>query len=104
MLRELAPDDVPKPSLALKPAERARAIQLLKTVKHNETGWHRQLAIYLLASIGCGYERNREELLATWRKDGDDGTMRPRHPSREQIRRGCQPRSDSTARTKIIPC
>ncbi|MGA2219716.1 MAG: hypothetical protein ABSG51_16620 [Terracidiphilus sp.] len=75
ILIQLAPDDGPPPSLALKPAEKARAIRLLVAVKRDETGWHRQLAIYLLATLGYDYERNREELLRVWRKDGDDGTM-----------------------------
>jgi hypothetical protein len=44
-------------------------------VKRDETGWHRQLAIYLLAALGHDYERNLDELLRVWRRDGDDGTM-----------------------------
>jgi hypothetical protein len=75
ILRELAPDNVPPPKLTLKPAARARAIRLLAAAKRDETGWHRQLAIYLLATLGYGYERNRDELLRVWHKDGDDGTM-----------------------------
>jgi hypothetical protein len=75
ILRQLAPDDVPPHSLAMKPAARARAIRLLVAVKRDETGWHRQLAVYLLATLGYDYARNREELLRVWRKDSDDGTM-----------------------------
>jgi len=75
ILRQLAPDDTPPPSLALKPAERARAVRLLVAVKRDETGWHRQLAVYLLATLGHEYERNIDELLRVWRRDGDDGTM-----------------------------
>ncbi len=75
ILHQLAPEDVPPHALALKPAERTRAIRLLKAVKRDETGWHRQLAVYLLASLGQDYEHNRDELLRVWRKDGDDGTM-----------------------------
>lgn len=66
ILRQLAPDDAPPKSLTLKPAEKARAIRLLVAVKRDETGWHRQLAIYLLASLGYDYEHNREELLQVW--------------------------------------
>jgi hypothetical protein len=75
ILRQLAPEDAPPPSLALKPAEKARAIRLLVAVKRDETGWHRQLAIYPLATLGYDYEHNREELLRAWRNDGDDETM-----------------------------
>jgi len=75
ILRQLAPNDTPPRSLTLKPSERTRAIRLLIAVKRDETGWHRQLAQYLLATLGYGYERNRDELLRVWRKDGDDGTM-----------------------------
>jgi hypothetical protein len=75
ILRRLAPDDTPPPSLALRPAERARAVRLLVSVKRDETGWHRQLAVYLLATLGHDYERNLDELLRVWREDGDDGTM-----------------------------
>jgi hypothetical protein len=75
VLHQLAPDDAPPRSPALKPAERTRAIRLLVAVKRDETGWHRQLAIYLLAALGHDYERNLDELLRVWRRDGDDGTM-----------------------------
>ncbi len=75
ILRHLAPDDTPPRSLALKPAERARAIRLLVAAKRDETGWHWQLAIYVLAALGHDYERNLNELLSVWRRDGDDGTM-----------------------------
>ena len=75
ILKQLAPNDVPPRSLALKPAEKARAIRLLVAVKRDETEWRRQLAIYLLAMLGYDYERNRDELLKVWRRDGDDGTM-----------------------------
>jgi hypothetical protein len=67
ILRELAPDDAPPPKLTLKPAARARAIRLLVAVKRGETGWRRQLAIYLLMTLGYDNERNREELLRVWR-------------------------------------
>jgi len=59
----------------LKPAERARAIRLLVAVKRDETGWHRQLAVYLLATLGHDYQRNLDELLRVWHRDSDDGTM-----------------------------
>ena len=75
ILNQLAPNDVFPHSLALKPAEKTLAIRLLVAVKRDETGWHRQLAVYLLASLGHDYESNREELLRVWRKDGDDETM-----------------------------
>jgi hypothetical protein len=75
ILAQLAPDDVPPPSLHLKPTERARAIHLLLAVKRDEKGWHRELAIYLLASLDHEYEGNRDELLRVWRKEGDDSTM-----------------------------
>lgn len=75
ILHQLAPDDAPPSSLSLKPTERARAIHLLIAVKRDETGWHRQLAVYLLASLGYDYERNLQELLRVWHRDGDDGTM-----------------------------
>ena len=69
VLHQLAPDDAPPRSPALKPAERTRAIRLLVAVKRDETGWHRQLAIYLLAALGHDYERNLDELLRVWRRD-----------------------------------
>jgi hypothetical protein len=75
ILKQLAPDDSPPRSLALKPAEKARVIRLLVAVKRDETGWHQQMAIYLLAALGHSYELNRDELLKVWRKYGDDGTM-----------------------------
>lgn len=75
ILHQLAPDDVAPPFLGLKPAGKARAIQLLMAVKRDETGWHKQLAIYCLASLDHEYEHNREELVRVWRRDGDDGTM-----------------------------
>ena len=75
ILNQLAPDDAPPPSLALKPAERLRAIRLLVAVKRDETGWHWELAVYLLATLGQDYAHNRDELLGIWRRDGDDGTM-----------------------------
>jgi len=75
ILKQLAPDDSPPRSLALKPADKARATRLLVAVKRDETGWHQQLAIYLLAMLGHDYELNRNELLKVWRKDGDDETM-----------------------------
>jgi hypothetical protein len=59
----------------LKPAEKARAIRLLLAVKRDETEWHRQLAVYLLATLGHDYEHNRDEVLRVWQKDRDDGTM-----------------------------
>jgi hypothetical protein len=61
--------------LTLKPSEKARAVRLLIAVKRDETGWHKQLAIFFLAALGHDYERNRDELLRVWRRDGDDGTM-----------------------------
>lgn len=75
ILKQLAPNDSPPRSLTLKPAEKASAIRSLVAVKHDDTGWHQQLAIYLLATLGHNYELNRDELLRVWRKDGDDGTM-----------------------------
>jgi hypothetical protein len=75
ILDQLAPNGTPPHSLALKAAEKARAIRLLVAVKRDETEWHKQLAIYLLATLGHDYELNRDELLKVWRKDGDDGTM-----------------------------
>jgi len=75
ILKQLAPDDVPPRSLALKPAEKARAIRLLVAVKRDETEWRKQMAICLLAMLGYDYERNRDELLKVWRRNGDDGTM-----------------------------
>jgi hypothetical protein len=74
ILVQLAPDDAPPRTLKLGPAERARAIRLLVAVKRDETGWHRQLTVYLLASLGHDYENNQEELLRNRRKSGDDGT------------------------------
>jgi len=75
ILHELAPDDAPPASLKLKPTEKARAIRLLLAAKREESGWHKQLAIYLLATLGQDYERNRDALLRAWAKVGDDGTM-----------------------------
>jgi hypothetical protein len=66
VLRELAPDTVPLDEVKPKPANRTRAIRLLSAVKGQETGWNRQLAIYLLASLGYDYAGNREELLRIW--------------------------------------
>jgi len=67
ILRQLAPDDTPPPQLALKAVARARAIRLLAAVKRDETGWRRQLAVYLLATLGQDYELNRNDLLRIWR-------------------------------------
>lgn len=75
ILHQLAPGDAPPPSFTLKPADRTRAIPLLVAAKREQTGWQRQLAVYLLATLGYEYERNRDELLRVWRRDGDDGTM-----------------------------
>jgi len=76
ILHELAPDTIPLDELKPKPASRARAIRLLLAVKGQETGWNRQLAIYLLASLGYDYVRNRDELLQVWHhcviQDGDE--------------------------------
>jgi hypothetical protein len=75
ILAQLAPDDAPPPSLKLDPPQRARAIQLLIAVKREEMGWHRELAAYLLASLGYNYAVNRDEILRVWREEGDDGNM-----------------------------
>jgi hypothetical protein len=75
ILTQLAPDDAPPPSLKLDPAQRARAIRLLIAVKREEMGWHRELAAYLLATLGYEYPVNRDEILRVWRKEGDDGNM-----------------------------
>lgn len=66
ILFQLAPEDVPPSSLNLRSLEKARAIRLLRGVKRDETGRHRQLAIYLLATLGQDYERNRDALLRIW--------------------------------------
>ena len=66
IFQELAPDTIPLTDIKPKPANRARAIRLLLAIKHNETGWNRQKAIYLLAMLGYDYERNRDELLKVW--------------------------------------
>ena len=66
VLHEFAPDTIPLDSLHPKPANRARAIRLLLAVKYQETGWDRQEAVYLLASLGYEYESNRDELLRVW--------------------------------------
>ena len=77
ILLELAPGTVPLDELKPKPADRARAIRLLLAVKSQETGWNRQLAVYLLASLGYEYSQNRDELLQIWHhcviKDFDEG-------------------------------
>jgi hypothetical protein len=75
ILVRLAPDDAAPPFFHLTPAEKPRAIRLLVVAKREETGWHRELAIYVLASLGHEYHANRDALLQVWRKDGDDGTM-----------------------------
>ena len=75
ILTQLAPDDVPPMTMKLNPNEKARAIRLLIAVKRDETEWHRELAIYLLAMLGHNYVQNRDEILHIWCKDGDDGTM-----------------------------
>ena len=66
ILHELAPDTIPLDSLNPKPDHKARAIRMLMVVKHQDTGWNRQLAVYLLALLGYDYERNRDELLQVW--------------------------------------
>jgi len=75
ILNQLVPDGMIPYSLALKPAEKARAIRLLEVVKRDETGRQRQLAIYLLATLGHDYERNRDELVRSWQSTDDDGIM-----------------------------
>jgi hypothetical protein len=75
ILARLAPDDAPPPSLRVKSADRAGVIRELLAAKRNETGWHRELAEYLLATLGQDYDLNRDALLRVWRRDGDDGTM-----------------------------
>jgi len=76
ILKEFAPDTIPLDSLHPKPANRARAIRLLLAVKHQETGWNRQQAVYLLALLGYEYYGNRDELLRVWHhcvvKDDDE--------------------------------
>jgi hypothetical protein len=75
ILAELAPDNVPPQALHLYAAQRTRAIRQLVKARQKETGWHREIAAYLLATLGSNYTGNRDELLKIWRKDGDDGTM-----------------------------
>jgi hypothetical protein len=75
ILAQLAPDDAPPPSLKLDSAQRARAIPLLIAVKREEMGWRRELAAYLLATLGYEYAVNRDEILRVWREEGDDGNM-----------------------------
>jgi len=75
ILTELAPDNVPPPALHLSAAQRARVIRQLVEVKQKEAGWHRELAAYMLATLGSDYTGNRDELLKVWRRDGDDDTM-----------------------------
>jgi hypothetical protein len=74
ILDQLAPADAYPSSLRLKPSERANAIHELLVVKRDETGWHRELADYLLATLGHDFEANRDALLRVWRGDGDDDT------------------------------
>jgi hypothetical protein len=66
ILHELAPDTTPLDELKPNPTQRERAIHLLLAIKHNEAGKNRQLAIFLLASLGHEYEQNRNALLQIW--------------------------------------
>lgn len=66
IVSELAPLGVPPPKLTLGPQRKAHAIRLLMTAKRTETGWNRQIVLYLLATLGQDYARNRDELLDIW--------------------------------------
>jgi hypothetical protein len=75
IIDRLAPDGVPPATLQVKQSERTRTIQLLFAAKREESGWRKELAIYMLATLGQNYEENRNELLREWRKSYDDNTM-----------------------------
>jgi hypothetical protein len=74
ILAQLAPDDVPPKSLNLNSSQKTRAVRLLAEARREGSPWHRELATYLLAMLGHNYMQNRDELLRTWRKDGDPQT------------------------------
>lgn len=74
IIQQLAPGEVAPEDLAVNPAQRARVIELLINAKHNETGWHRQLAIYLLICLHQNYNENIRDLLSILEDPGNHDT------------------------------
>jgi hypothetical protein len=66
IIDRLASGGVPPPDLKLRPTQKAEAIRLLKAAKRRDTGLRKQLAIYLLATLGQDYQLNRDDLLRIW--------------------------------------
>lgn len=66
IINELAPNSIPPSSLVLRSAQRTRAVRLLLVAKQQETGLRRQIAVYLLATLGQDYRDNLDELLRVW--------------------------------------
>jgi len=66
IIDQLATGGVPPATLTLRPTQKTEAIRLLIAAKQQEKGWRRQLAIYLLATLGQDYQLNRDDLLRTW--------------------------------------
>jgi len=76
IIHQLATDDGPPADITINPADRAKVIRLLSEAKRNETGWHKQLAIYFLICLNQNYDENVHGLLRIWRSSsGDEGTM-----------------------------
>jgi hypothetical protein len=75
ILHQLSPEDTVRPDLVLAPADKAETIRLLIEAKQNQTGWHRQLAIYYLAYLGQDQSQNVRNLLQIWRSAGNKDTM-----------------------------
>ncbi|SRR6266568_5212084 len=77
VIDRLAPNGVPPAALALGPDQKARAVRLLVAATRQETGLRRQLAFYLLATLGQDYQLDRDVLLRIWHgcvvKDFDHG-------------------------------
>jgi hypothetical protein len=66
IINRLAPDGVAPSTLALAPAQKAQIIRSLTIAKQQETGPRRQMAMYLLATLGQDYQINRNSLLKIW--------------------------------------
>jgi hypothetical protein len=75
VIHQLAPDDAAPADVAVDPADRLMVIRLLRKAKHDDVGWHKQLAIYLLIRLGQDGDRNTLDLIHIWRSEGDEDTM-----------------------------
>jgi hypothetical protein len=77
IIDRLAPDGVAPSVLKLTPSQKAEAIRLLMAAKRQVIGSRKQLALYLLATLGQDYQLNRDDLLRVWHgcvvKDIDHG-------------------------------